>query len=137
MHGSRSGFSLIEIVIAVTIMGIIAGLVVPQAVQYLRQSKKRATKVALVSVQEAISLYQSDVGAYPQTLEDLKTKPTDEKIAKRWEGPYIKRSPNDAYGRELQYVLNPKGAKPPYELYSWGPDGEGSSEDGWIRAGEE
>ncbi len=131
---SQAGFSLLEIVIAVSIMAIIAALVVPQVFNYLKRSKKSATKVALSTVQNNIETYHSDVGAYPTTLGDLITRPVDQKAASRWEGPYVKNEPKDGFGNELVYVLNPKGTQPPYELYSWGPNGEGSPQEEWIRA---
>jgi general secretion pathway protein G len=131
---SEAGFSLLEIVIAVSIMAIIAALVVPQVFNYLKKSKKQATKVALSNVQNAIETLQSDTGSYPTTLGDLTTRPVDQKTASRWEGPYLKNEPKDGFNNELVYILSPKGTQPPYELYSWGPNGEGSPQEEWIRA---
>ena len=136
MQTSRSGFSLIEIVIAVMIMAIAASLVVPAVFEQLRKSKAKTTRVALHNVQQAILSYKEEVGSYPQTLDELINRPTDEKLAKRWDGPYIKQRANDAYGNELQYVLNPKGSHPAFDLYSWGGE-EGNPEEKWIRVSEE
>ena len=132
----RSGFSLVEIVVAVTIMGLVMAIIVPNVMGYLQRSRKTATRVALNQVTDAIELYHSDTSVYPATLHDLITRPADEKAAKRWDGPYFKKAqyPTDGWKNELVYILNPKGTQPPYELYSWGPGGEGSPSEEWMHA---
>jgi general secretion pathway protein G len=131
---AEAGFSLIEIIVAVTIMAIVAALVVPNVWNYMKTAKKKTTGIALSSVSEAIQTFQSDTGTYPATIGDLITKPVDAKIAGRWEGPYLKNEPRDGWGNDLVYTLNPKGTQPPFELYSWGSHGEGSPQEEWIRA---
>lgn len=134
---SSSGFSLIEIVVAVSIMALAVGLIVPTVFRYVKRAKLQTTKVALKSVKEAIELFDNDTGFYPETLQDLMEKPANEKLAKGWSGPYLEGKTKDGYGHDLVYSLNPKGTKPPYQLYSWGPNGEGSPEEEWIFAGSE
>jgi general secretion pathway protein G len=129
---ARPGFTLIEIVIAVSIMALIMMLVVPGVYTYLRNARVKAAKFALANINNAIQVYQSDVHSYPTTLSDLKTRPLDEKAAKRWEGPYLEKELADPWGSEFVYTLNPKGTQPPYELYSWGPSKEGSPQEEWI-----
>lgn len=136
-RNARSGFSLIEIVIAVTIMAIVAALVVPNVMNYLKKSQVRSTKVALENVKGAIENFNADTGSYPTNLSELKTRPADEKLAKRWDGPYIEKEPLDAWKRELVYTLNPKGTQPRFELYSWGQHGEDSPQEEWINVREE
>ena len=137
LRGARAGFSLIEIVIAVTIMAIIAALVVPNVTSYYRKARVKATHVALANVQNALQSFHADTGTYPTTLSELRVRPADEKVAKRWEGPYLSNDPVDGFRNEIQYTVNPKGVQPPYELYSWGSQGEGSAQEEWIHAGEE
>ncbi len=134
---ANAGFTLIELVIVITIMGILAALVIPTFTSYLRKARVQSTKVALNTIQNAIQAYHADTASYPASLADLKTKPVDEKAAKRWDGPYISKEPVDGWGTELVYSLNPKGTQPPYELYSWGPHKEGSPQEEWIHAQEE
>jgi len=137
LRAAHDGFTLIEIIIAVTIMGILAALVVPNITSYMSKARKQATKTTLNTVQNAIHSFHADVSAYPAALNELKTPPADEKLARRWEGPYLTREPLDGWKNELVYNLHPKGTQPPYELYSWGPHGEGSPQEEWIYAQEE
>jgi general secretion pathway protein G len=137
LRASRSGFSLIEIMIAVSIIALVAGLVVPNAMDYFRKARIKSTRVAMKGVQDAIQSFNMDTGSYPASLSDLKVRPSDERTAKRWDGPYLSGDPNDAWGNELVYTLRPKGSQPPYELYSWGASGEGSPQEEWIHARED
>jgi general secretion pathway protein G len=124
---TRSGFTLIEIIVALAIVGIMAvgGFTV---FKYLDKAKVSKTKTELSTLRLAIEQYQTDTGAYPVTLQDLQTKPADQKMAKRWEGPYVDKEVEDGWRHPFAYELKQKGSKPPYELYSWGKDGEGSTE---------
>ncbi len=135
-NSAQKGFSFIEIVIAMTIIGILGAIVVPNLVRYLGQGKKTATQATLKTVQTTIEQFHGDTNAYPSTLGDLQRKPLEEKIARRWGGPYLSKEPLDGWGNDLVYRVNPKGTQPPYELYSWGPHGEGSPQDEWMRAEE-
>ena len=131
---AASGFTLIEIVLAITIMGMIAGVVFQQVTKYLKRSRVKTTRLTLRMVQGDVQSFHTDTGSYPESVSELMERPTDEKISRRWDGPYLDKEPTDAWNNELTYVLNPKGAKPPYDLYSWGPSGEGSSEEEWLYA---
>lgn len=123
----RPGFTLIEIIIAITIVGIMAagGFAL---LKYRDRAMVTKTKTELGNLRLLIDQYQIDTGAYPVTLQDLMTRPADQKIAKRWEGPYLDKEIEDGWKHPFAYQLNQKGAKKPYELYSWGKDGEGSAE---------
>lgn len=129
----RSGFSFIEILIVVTIIGILS-VGVFASLRFIDRARKNTTVQMLQTYQTAIDSFHSDTGAYPNTLQDLVNKPSDEKISKRWEGPYIKKVVEvDGFKNEFVYRIT-KGSKNPYELYSWGPNGEGSPENEWINA---
>jgi general secretion pathway protein G len=131
---ARSGFSLIEIVIAMTIIGILGALVGPPLLRWVGKGKITATKTTLKTVNTAIQAFQADTSSYPSMIADLTARPSEEKLAKRWDGPYLDKEPLDGWKHELIYQLNPRGTQPAYELYSWGPNGEGSPEEEWIRA---
>jgi len=131
---ATAGFTLIEIVLAITVMGIVAGVVFQQVSKYLRRSRIKTTRLTLRTVQGDIQSFHTDTGSYPTVLAELIERPTDEKISRRWDGPYLDKEPMDAWNNELVYELNPKGTKPPYELYSWGPNGDGSPEEEWLYA---
>lgn len=131
----RPGFSLIELMIVITIgailmAGVIAGF------RYIKSARISATKNTLRMIKGSIDMFQAQVGEFPSSLDDFFTRPSNQALAKRWTaGAYgieEERDLKDAWGNRVQYERRPKG-NPPYELYSWGPNGEGSPEDTWIR----
>lgn len=132
------GFSLIEIMIALTIVGILSVVSFVGIRSYVARAKRTQTESNLRSTQQYIETYHDDTGAYPATLQDLITKPTDPKLAFRYRGPYgseddfIKGVFIDAWKHDLQYHPGTSGplgqGQRAYELYSWGPNGEGAQE---------
>ena len=136
MNSVRSGFSLIEIMIVVGIIGLIMAIAVPKFMGAREKANITATKTILQNFELAIDEFHNDTGQYPVTLHDLFAKPFDEKVAKRWAAPYVKKDEFiDAWKNDLVYNVT-KGQKNPYELYSYGPHGEGSPSDEWIYASE-
>ena len=79
-----------------------------------------------------LNTYKGDTGKLPATLSDLVYRPTDQKIARNWKGPYLEKLPEDPWHNEYQYRPGRPGATPPYELFSYGKDGEGSPQESWI-----
>jgi general secretion pathway protein G len=128
---ARQGFSLIEIVIAISIVGLMGALAVG-AIQYLRKAARTATDSNLQSLKLSIQSFNSDTGSYPARLDELLTRPADPKISKRWRGPYLEKEVEDGWKHPFVYQLNPKGSAHPFELYSWGPNGEGSAQEEQI-----
>lgn len=132
MTSTRSGFSLMEIMIALAIMGLIIAVAVPSFNTMRKKAKVSTTRLTLQSVSGAIDQFHDDTSTYPVALQELVEKPFDEKVSKRWQGPYLKKAvTEDAFGNELQYQVT-KGQRHPYELYSYGPAGEGAPRDEWI-----
>ncbi len=123
---SKRGFSLMELIIAITIIAILTAGTIGVAVNYVARARKSNTYSALQAAQTGIDGYYMDTSQYPTTLNDLLQAPSDAKVSKKWAGPYWpkKNVPQDGWGNELVYKVT-KGAHP-YELYSWGPNGEGS-----------
>ncbi len=134
----RTGFTLMEILIAVMIIGLVGAMVGPAAMNAYKNAQKRTAKSTMRSFKDAITLYQSHLGQLPQTLKDLIKKPRDERAAKKWEGPYIEKEeiPEDPWSNPFVYKLTP-GAKHPYELYSRGPGGADAPKEEWINIWEE
>jgi general secretion pathway protein G len=130
---TRSGFSLMEIMIAVMILGLIMAMVGPAVNNAYKKAQKRTAKSSIVSFKKAIDEYQREVQQLPTKLKDLIQKPREERAAKRWEGPYIEKGevPQDPWGENFVYKLTP-GGKKPYELYSYGPNKKGSPKEEWI-----
>ena len=137
----REGFSLMEIMIAVMILGLVGAMVGPAMFKYFANAKKTTTTSTLKSVQSAINMYKMEVGQYPSKLTDLVQQPRgDDKNSKKWNGPYMGTEdnpvlPEDGYGNELKYKLTP-GGKHPYELYSFG-ENENSPKEEWISVWDE
>jgi general secretion pathway protein G len=129
-RATASGFSLIEISIVVMIIGVLV-LGALGGYQYLERAKRNTTITNLKNVKLAIESFRADTGSYPQSLTELKERPSNEKISKKWQGPYLPGEPVDGYNTELMYKLT-KGEKHPYELYSWGANGEGSPQEEWV-----
>lgn len=118
-----AGFTLIEVMIVVVILGILAAIVVPRVMDRPEQAKIIKAKQDVRTLESALNLYRLDNGIYPTTdqgLEGLKQKPSD---APQWkEGGYIDNLPKDPWGKEYQY-LNP-GVHSTIDIFSLGADGQ-------------
>ncbi len=123
----KPGYSYVELMFAILIIGVLVGFVAPKMVSLLTNAKKTSTKNTIKMVKNEIERYKNTVNSYPITLQDLVVKPEG---ATGWDGPYVGEEPNpqvpsDAFGQPLVYKLNPRGTQPPFELYSQGnPDKE-------------
>lgn len=136
-----SAFSLIEIMIVVTIIGILATMVGPRIMKAMKEVKATQTKTRLKVLQGALQEYTMDVGRLPLKLDDLLDQPSDAKVAKRWKGPYVSNEEalEDAWGTPVEYNRPPTRFKKEfryqdYELISLGKDLEESEDD--IHVGE-
>jgi general secretion pathway protein G len=125
----EAGFTLVEMLVVITIIGLIMGLVGPRVLNYLAESKVKTAKIQIESLSAAVDLYYLDNGHYPATsdgLDALVHKPAGDDS---WNGPYLKtaKPPADPWGRP--YVYKVPGAHGPYEVASYGPAGpEGGGE---------
>jgi general secretion pathway protein G len=128
-HLSR-GFSLVEILIVLALIGLLAGLVVTNLDKILGGGKEKAAKnFVTTSLETPLSTYMLDVGQYPTSLKDLVTNPGK---GKKWKGPYIKQNkvPVDPWANEYQYrTPAQKNSGGGYDLWSNGPDGSSGSAD--------
>jgi len=126
---ARAGFSLLEIMIAVMILGLVAGLVGPKVMQFLEDSKIRAAQTTLKIFRNSIDLYRADINQLPTKLKDLIKKPAGD-VAKKWKHAYLDKDeePDDPWGVKYHYKVTPGASNnKPYELWSWGGI-EGKSE---------
>ena len=87
---AQAGFSLIEIMIVVAIIGIMAAIVGPKMFDALKSAKVKKAKQSIMSVNTAIESFYGDIGQFPDTLDDLIKKPSNEELAKDWISPYLK-----------------------------------------------
>jgi general secretion pathway protein G len=126
MTTKSSGFSLMELVIALIILGLVAAIGIPVYNGFIERGKRGSTEENIRLLKNSVQLYMFDVGGYPAKLRDLEKRPTDEKVKTKWRGPYVDPVPEeDGWGNSFVYKATP-GQKRPYELYSHGPQGPGS-----------
>lgn len=124
---NEKGFTLIEIMLVVAIIGILAAMVVPRLTGRTQQAKTSVAKADIrVNLPLAIDLYEVDMGKFPDTLNDLRENATTDEA---WKGPYIKFKPLDPWGREYNYVAPGSHDPNGYDLSSSGPDGQPSTSD--------
>lgn len=121
MVQAKSGFSLIEILVALVIVGMMAALGFG-ALRYLERTKVTKTEAALRDLQGGIVMYQADTNQLPGKLDDLIKRPAN---VKGWKSPYAEESSlKDSWNNEFYYRPNERGAAHAYELYSYGKGGE-------------
>jgi general secretion pathway protein G len=122
-EGER-GFTLVEILVVITIIALIMSLVGPRVLNYLTESKVKAAKIQMQSFSSALDLLYLDTGRYPSSAEGLAVlvKPTSAMAG--WNGPYLKGGnvPNDPWGKPYLYRSPTERAK--YEIMSYGADGQ-------------
>jgi general secretion pathway protein G len=124
IRGQR-GFTLLEIMVVVVILGILAALVVPKIISRPDEARVIAAKQDIASLMQAFKLYRLDNQRYPTTeqgLQALLTKPTAAPIPLNWKvGGYVERLPKDPWGNPYQY-LSP-GVRGEIDVFSYGADG--------------
>lgn len=130
----EAGFTFIEIMIVVIIIGLLASIVAPQVLKRLGQAQTTAAQDQIGTLQVALDQYYLDSGQYPTTeqgLEALRTKPTLSPVPNGWQGPYLQRDvPKDPWGNPYYYKQPGEHNTSGYDLYSLGKDGqEGGSGD--------
>jgi general secretion pathway protein G len=119
----QAGFTLVEILVVITIIGLIMALVGPRVLGYLGESKAKAAKIQIESFSSALDLYYLDLGRYPNGNEGL-TALTRSNNTPGWNGPYLRGGvvPNDPWGHS--YIYRSPGERAPYEIISLGSDGQ-------------
>ena len=123
MPRGQQGFTLIEIMVVVVILGILAAMVVPKVLDRPDQARATAARQDIAGLMQALKLYRLDNGSYPSAAQGLKVlveKPASAKPG-TWRA-YLERLPNDPWGRPYHY-LNP-GANGEIDVFSLGADGE-------------
>jgi general secretion pathway protein G len=130
---TRRAFTLVEMLLVITIIGILAALVVPKMMGRSEQARQAAARADLASVKTALDAFEIDNGYYPRNLGDLIQQPGD---AKNWRGPYLDKIPQDPWGNNYVYTCPGRRNANGYDLSSIGPDGkEGTDDDigNWTR----
>jgi general secretion pathway protein G len=126
-HGLRAGeqgFTLVEMLVVITIIGLIMGLIGPRVLNYLSESKVKAARIQLQSFASALDLFYLDAGRYPSTSEGLAALVHQTPGVAAWNGPYLKGGsvPSDPWNNA--YVYRSPGEHGPYDILSYGSDGQ-------------
>ncbi|MBP8272131.1 MAG: type II secretion system major pseudopilin GspG [Sphaerotilus sp.] len=127
-HAAQRGFTLIELMVVLVIIGVLASLVVPSVLDRVDEAKVTAARTDVNSLMEALKRYRLDNQRYPtseQSLQALVAKPTTGPIPPNWK-PTLDKLPNDPWGRAYQFA-NP-GVKGPIDVFSYGADGQAGGE---------
>jgi len=123
-RGYEHGFTLVEILVVITIIGLIMALVGPRVINYLGDAKVKAAKIQIESFGSALDLFYLDAGRYPTSSEGLRALVERPGNTALWNGPYIKGNtvPNDPWGKP--YVYRSPGQYGAYDILSYGGDGQ-------------
>ena len=120
---SERGFSLIELIVVLVILGLLAAVVGPNIFKHLSQGKEKIAKIQIKELEGALQLFSFDVGRFPTSAEGLDALLHNPGNLEAWKGPYLAKSelPKDPWGKP--YVYRAPGQHGDYDLFSYGPDG--------------
>ncbi|MFH1507747.1 MAG: type II secretion system major pseudopilin GspG [Candidatus Omnitrophota bacterium] len=130
MKNDKSGFTLIELMLVVIIIGALVAMVMPRFTGRSEQARRVAAQADIqANIATALKLYEIDNGNFPSSSEGLNALLNKPSSASNWNGPYLDRKPTDPWGRD--YLFKSPGENRPadYDLYSLGKDGVESADD--------
>lgn len=123
MKSRSCGFTLLELLVVIVIIGLLAGYVAPRYFAQVNKSEIQVARAQIDAIEKALDQYRLDTRRYPtgeEGLQSLLARPGNEP---NWNGPYLKKNvPNDPWGKP--YVYRIPGAKGEFDLYSYGRDGK-------------
>ncbi|GGX51998.1 type II secretion system major pseudopilin GspG [Saccharospirillum salsuginis] len=128
MNHKQRGFTLIELMVVLVILGVLFGLVAPNVIGRGDEARVQAAKTDIRTIENALDTYRLHNSHYPSTdqgLEALVSKPSGSPEPNNWRGPYLKQSPKDPWGNEYGYIR--EGTS--YEIISYGADGQAGGSD--------
>ncbi len=129
----QRGFTLMELLVVLAILGLLVSLVGPQVLNQLGGAKTKTAKIQIRDLEQALEIYKLDVGRFPSTSEGLEALVSKPGNATGWNGPYLKggKVPNDPWNREYNYKY--PGEKAEMDIFSYGlngsPGGDGEDAD--------
>lgn len=129
---NSKGFTLVELLVVLVILGLLAALVGPKLFPKLGKGKQAAAKAQIELLEQGLDQYRLDVGNYPTTQEGLNALMSNPGGVEKWDGPYLKKGlPDDPWGKPYHYQS--PGTHGEYDLFSYGrdgsPGGEGEDKD--------
>lgn len=120
---AQSGFTLLELLIVLTIIGLLVGYVAPKYLNQLGKSEVKVARAQIKAFEDALEQYRLDVGSYPSSEQGLNALVTAPPGVPRWQGPYLKRNvPLDPWGAPYQY--RSPGQHGDIDIFSFGADGK-------------
>jgi general secretion pathway protein G len=120
---ARAGFTLLELLVVMVIIGLLAGYVAPRYFSQVGRSEVKAAMAQINSLEKALDQYRLDMGHYPSTEQGLAALVSRPQGEAKWQGPYLSKNvPPDPWGRPYQYKF--PGERAEYELWSFGKDGQ-------------
>jgi general secretion pathway protein G len=122
-HNRPLGFTLLELLVVIVIIGLLAAYVGPKYFSQLGKSEVTIAKAQIEAFEKALDTFRLDVGRYPTTEEGLSALLTKPAAAVKWNGPYLKKDiPPDPWGHA--YIYRSPGTKGDFEILSYGKDGQ-------------
>lgn len=130
----RSAFTLLEILLVVGLLALLASFAIPALMSKGEEARIKLAQSAIGPngpIMQAIGLYKLDIGVFPETLNDLIEKPSDDKIGSKWKSPYLQDRSGllDPWQNEYQYERDGKHNVNSVDLWSTGPDGIDGNDD--------
>jgi general secretion pathway protein G len=125
-RGCESGFTLLELLVVLAILGLLIGLVAPAALKQLGSAKEKIAHQSIERLASVLDLYKLDVGSYPTTEQGLQALMSPPQGVAHWSGPYLKgeKMPEDPWGRPFAYRSPSQRPGHEFDLYSLGPTGQ-------------
>jgi general secretion pathway protein G len=127
----QRAFTLVELLLVLTILAILAGIVLPKLAGRGEQARETAAKADMASIKTALSMFEVDNGYFPRGRDGLQALMVKPREAQNWRGPYLEKAPVDPWNNP--YVYENPGKKNPtgYDLYSKGQTGQGGNDAIW------
>jgi general secretion pathway protein G len=132
-HIKQAGFTLVELLVVLIILGLVASIAGPNVMRSLGSSKSKTAKLQIKEIESSLEVMFLDTGKYPSSSQGLLALVDNESAISGWNGPYIKHGelPQDPWGNDFVYVM--PGEHAPFDLVSLGadnqPGGDGENED--------
>jgi general secretion pathway protein G len=128
---ARTGFTLMEVLLVLVILVVLGSIVVPLVTGIGESANVKAATVQVDSLERTIDMYKFDTKQFPASLDDLANEPSDPKMAKNWNGPYVKANKEliDPWDNPYKYEAKGKRNSGSYDVWSTGPDGQDGTDD--------